>query len=207
MDSPTLPGISSSTRRIQLSASSWLEHTPTWLPRPDTAMRALIEELAWTQEALSLYGKTVLQPRLTATCGRSMDPASRYLRPRPDQPWTPVAAAIRDVITEVSPGWTPNGLIANHYRTGADSISPHSDNESALGRHPVVASVSLGATRTLHFRHVTGGPATACIHLAHGDLLIMGGACQAEFHHYINKTKKPTAARLSLTYRRYHPAK
>jgi alkylated DNA repair dioxygenase AlkB len=204
MKTPALPGLTAPPRRIHLNDTSWLDHTPGWLPDPDTTLHALTDELAWTQEPLTMWGKTMPQPRLTATCGASMDPASRYRRPRPHQPWTPTAATIRDTIATTTPGWTPNGLIANLYRTGSDSISWHSDNEPALGRHPLVASISLGATRTLQFRPVTRGPA-ARIDLAHGDLLIMGGACQGEFEHAITKTRRDTGPRLSLTFRHYHP--
>jgi alkylated DNA repair dioxygenase AlkB len=199
--------VAAPTRRIQLSDRSWLEHTPAWLPDPDTALTELLTELHWTQEALTMWGRTVHQPRLTAVCGRSMDPASRYTRPRPEQPWTPRAAAIRDRVTAAVPGWTPTGLIANWYRTGSDSIGFHSDDEPVLGTDPLVVSVSLGATRTLQFRLKGGGPAIARVPLGHGDLLTMAGATQTEYEHGITKTRRVHDPRISITLRNYPPAR
>ena len=199
------------TRRIQLDEDSWIEHTPAWLPDPTTNAaigRQLHAELAWTQEQLHMFGKTVLQPRLTAVAGRSMDPKSRYRRPRPDTPWGSLSAQIRDaihaVVADTVPGWTPNGMIANLYDPRS-SISWHADNEPALGHHPAVASISLGATRRLDLRPGNTGPATITINLTDGDLLIMGGACQHNWQHRIAKTSAHPGEgrRLSLTFRHY----
>jgi alkylated DNA repair dioxygenase AlkB len=139
---------------------------------------------------------------LTAVCGLSMDPASRYLRPAPERPWTPAAAAVRDLVAAELPGWGPTGLIGNGYRTGDDSISWHGDDEPALGTDPVVVSVSLGAPRAFRLRPRGGGPSTV-VELGHGDLLVMGGRTQTEFVHAITKTERVVGPRVSLTFRRY----
>lgn len=189
-------------RHVQLSPRSWVAHAPGWLPEPDQALQHLLAELPWTQQVLHLYGRTVAQPRLTAVCGRSMDPASRYRRPNPEAPWTPTAWAVREAVCGAVPSWEPNGLIANRYRDGADSISWHADDEPALGPQPIVVSVSLGAGRTFRLRPRGGGP-TTLVQLGHGDLLVMGGDTQREFLHAINKSGRTTGTRVSLTYRRY----
>lgn len=49
-----------------------------------------------------------------------------------------------------------NSMLANLYRDGKDSVDWHSDNESALGRNPVIASVSLGETRSFELRKNPG---------------------------------------------------
>lgn len=188
-------------RLVQLTARSWIEHTPGWLADAGAHFDALIDELEWSQEYLPHLRR--MQPRLTAVCGRSMDPASRYLRARADRPWTPAAESIRDRVAQVVPGWEPTGLIANWYRTGSDSISWHADNEPALGHDPLVVSVSLGATRRLSFRPAQGGPALQHVDLGDGDLLVMGGSCQSELHHAIVKTVRPVGARIALTFRHY----
>jgi len=190
--------------RMQLSPFSWLELHHGWLPAPGPAMAALTNELAWTQQAIPMFGKDVLQPRLTAVCGKSMKPASRYRRANPDTPWTPMAAQVLDRVHRTCPAWRPNGLIANWYRDGADSIDWHSDSEPALGQDPTVVSASLGATRTFLLKPRDGGPKTA-IKLGDGDLLIMGGRTQSEYRHSIAKVQQPTGARISLTFRHYLP--
>ena len=192
----------SNPQHLQLTEHSWLRHVPAWAHDADVALSSLTEELAWKVEYLNLYGRVVPQPRLTAVCGRSMDPATRYRRPNPVQPWSPVAGALRSLVAAEVPGWEPNGLIANRYRDGADSISWHADDEPALGPSPVVASVSFGARRGFRLKPRSGGPAIT-VDLSHGDLLIMGGATQQEYVHAIAKSKRVNGPRVSLTFRRY----
>jgi alkylated DNA repair dioxygenase AlkB len=194
--------MTTASHRLELSPLSWVEHVPGWLPGADRVLERLLCELPWGQQVLHLYGRKVAQPRLTALCGRSMDPASRYRRPNREMPWTPTAAMVRDAVARSVPDWEPNGLIANRYRDGADSISWHADDEPALGSRPLVVSVSLGARRTFRLRPRDGGP-TTLLELEHGDLLVMRGETQREFVHAINKSARPTGPRLSLTYRRY----
>ncbi|WP_406832823.1 alpha-ketoglutarate-dependent dioxygenase AlkB [Pedococcus sp. KACC 23699] len=188
--------------RTHLSESSWVVHCQGWLPDADSAIEALAIELEWRQEYLNMFGKSLAQPRLTAVCGVSMDPASRYRRSNPVTPWAPAAGYVRDRVEGVVAGWRPNGLIANRYRDGQDSIGWHSDSEPALGHHPVVVSVSLGESRVLLLRPREGGPRRA-FELAHGDLFVMGGATQKEFVHSISKVGRPVGERISLTFRKY----
>ena len=45
-----------------------------------------------------------------------------------------------------------NSVLANLYRDGADRLGFHRDSEPELGPEPLIASVSLGATRRFRFR-------------------------------------------------------
>lgn len=45
-----------------------------------------------------------------------------------------------------------NSVLLNLYRDQNDSMGWHSDNEAALGRCPVIASLSLGETREFLFK-------------------------------------------------------
>ena len=207
MTAPPTEGPDMSTHqphRLQLSDNSWVEHHRAWVPSPDQALRRVTGELAWEQVRLNMYGKVVAQPRLTAVCGKSMSPASRYRRPNPDTPWTATTERIRQLVASALPDWEPNGLLANWYRDGSDSISWHADDEPALGHRPTVVSISLGATRTFVLRPRATGPRTP-IELGHGDLLIMGGHTQREYLHSIAKVGRPTDSRVSLTFRHYLP--
>ena len=47
-----------------------------------------------------------------------------------------------------------NTALLNYYRDGRDSVAWHSDDEPELGRNPVIASVSFGATRVFRMKHV-----------------------------------------------------
>lgn len=186
-----------------LSGASWVRHVPGWLPEPDEWVQDLMSELTWKVEYLQMFGRTVAQPRLTAVCGRSMDPVSGYRRPNEFVPWSVTAGRVAAMVGSEVPGWRPNGVIGNWYRSGSDSIGFHADDEPALGPDPVVVSVSLGATRRFRLKPKHGDGPGLFLDLGHGDLLVMGGATQREFVHGIAKSKRVTEPRLSLTFRRY----
>ena len=73
--------------------------------------------------------------------------------------WSPALKAKSR--SRVEDSWQVNGLTAYWriwYRDGNDSVSWHADDEKrVLGPNPVVASVSLGATRTFELKHKTSG--------------------------------------------------
>lgn len=186
-----------------LDDECWYLHTPGWLEAPADITRLLFAELLWRQERLRLYGRPVSQPRLNAVAGISYSPASGYRKRNADAPWTPLVTEFRDLIGTVVPDWQPTGMIANYYRDGDDGISWHADDEPALGRDPIVASVTFGATRPFRFRGAGGGPTTHEVTLEHGDLFVMAGATQSHFQHSIPKSRLISAPRLSLTFRQY----
>jgi len=76
----------------------------------------------------------------------------------------------------------------------------HSDNEKELGSNPVIASLSLGATRKIFFRHKYK-KISFSIAQNQGDLLIMSGQTQSFWKHEIKKEKKVLSPRVNLTFR------
>jgi alkylated DNA repair dioxygenase AlkB len=93
-----------------------------------------------------------------------------------------------------------NSLLLNRYRDGRDSIGFHSDAEPELGPNPVVATLSLGAERTLVLRHKRRRERLERA-LGHGSLLVLGGTTQHHWLHGIAKTEAAVGERVSLTYR------
>lgn len=173
---------------------------------PDVAAN-LLEELSstitWRHEPIKLFGKEVMQPRLTAWHG---DPTARYsyssivLDP---QPWTPALQQLREQV-QAAAQTQFNSVLLNLYRTGQDSMGWHADNEPELGPSPIIASVSLGATR--RFRLRPRDPqypphAPVSLDLSAGSLLLMRGSTQQHWLHAVPKTARPTAPRLNLTFR------
>lgn len=96
-----------------------------------------------------------------------------------------------------------NHVLVNRYRDGADSIGLHADDEPELGPDPIVATLSLGATRrfVLKPRRARLGPGHA-LDVAHGSLLVMGGTCQRHFVHGVPRQAGAAGERISLTFRR-----
>jgi alkylated DNA repair dioxygenase AlkB len=166
------------------------------LPTPDVMAR-LVAETGWRAETVVVFGKRHLQPRLTAWHG---DAGYTYsgltLAPLP---FSPLLQGIRDAV-EAATGHHFNSVLLNYYRNGRDSMGMHSDDEPELGPAPVIASLSLGATRTFILRHKQTKQ-TVKIALPDGSLLLMAGALQRHWLHGINKTARPAAPRLNLTFR------
>jgi len=188
--------------RCTLEQGAWVEHDAAWLggEEADRALAALRDELAWEQRAIVLFGRRVLQPRLIAWAG---DLGYRYsgqtLEPRP------FTRATRQILDRVrrDVGEPFNHVLVNRYRTGDDSMGLHADDEPELGKDPVVATVSLGAARrfVLKPRRRRDGSGQTFL-LAHGALLVMGGACQRHYVHGVPRSPGAVSERISLTFRR-----
>ncbi|MGB5121903.1 MAG: alpha-ketoglutarate-dependent dioxygenase AlkB, partial [Vibrio fluvialis] len=102
----------------------WVEHflTPT---QADHAFSVLTQELDWQQEAITLFGKSVLQPRLQAWYG---DKAYTYSGlTMPPKTWTPMLADLKQRC-ELLACQAFNSVLANLYRDGQDSMGWHQDN-------------------------------------------------------------------------------
>ena len=174
---------------------------PNWLPdKLATAyFESLYHELSWSQEDITLFGKTHKTPRLQVWYGDT-DAEYTYsgLKMKP-LPWHSALLDIKARCEGIT-GSSFNSVLANLYRTGDDSMGFHADNEPELGDMPVIASVSLGATRNFDFTHNTTKQKVR-IELTHGSLLIMQGNTQTHWKHGINKTKRVKMPRINLTYR------
>ena len=117
------------------------------------------------------------------------------------QPWLPTVKAIRRKI-EKRCCHRFNSVLINLYRDGKDSNGWHSDNEPELGENPVIASLSLGATRRFRLRHkYRKALAPYSIDLPHGSLLLMAGTTQQYWQHCLSKTARQVGPRINLTFR------
>lgn len=98
-------------------------------------------------------------------------------------------------------------MLINLYRDGKDSVAWHADDEPELGDAPVIASLSLGATRDFQMRHRNAGcnglPVLK-LPLASGSLLIMRGPTQKYWLHQVPKRlgRSAPGPRINLTFRR-----
>ncbi|MBG8554405.1 alpha-ketoglutarate-dependent dioxygenase AlkB family protein [Hymenobacter guriensis] len=184
-------------------AEVWLDEN--FLPAA-TAAR-LFEELQnavpWRQESITLFGKPRLQPRLAAWYG---DATAHYrysgltLVPLP---WTPTLQQLRRQI-EGACSTSFNSVLLNLYRSGQDSMGWHADDEPELGPQPVIASLSLGATRRFRLKPKPRAGIEAepvSLDIASGSLLVMRGLMQQHWLHAVPKTALPVGPRLNLTFR------
>ena len=161
----------------------------------------LTRDVPWQQQPIRLFGREVMQPRLTAWYG---DPAATYqysgLRLEP-LTWTPDLQQLRQRV-EAAAGTRFNSVLLNLYRTGQDSMGYHADDEPELGPEPIIASLTLGATRTFRLKPRPGLAAEALsLPLTSGSLLLMRGPTQRYWLHALPKTTRPVGPRLNLTFR------
>lgn len=171
------------------------------LEEADLYFKLLQEELVWQQEAIWMFGKKVLQPRLTALYG---DPKVHYgysgisMQPLP---FTKILETIKQRLQDYTQHEFTH-VLCNYYRDGQDSMGWHRDNETVLGQNPKIASLTFGASRSFQMRPYTEKEPKLKLELSHGSLLLMEGASQHHWEHQLPKTKKVQQPRINLTFRK-----
>lgn len=192
---------SSSTNLLPYKGESFLFPDFFSTKEADIFFSALQEGLNWRQEPIWMFGKQVLQPRLTALYG---DPSVPYgysgIQMLP-QAFTPALAEIHDRLQKFTRGVFTH-VLCNYYRDGNDSMGWHRDNEPVLGKNPTIASLTFGATRSFQMRDYATKANKIDLALSHGSLLLMRGESQHFWEHQLPKTKKTQAPRINLTFRK-----
>ncbi len=182
-----------------------LHYKPDFLsaPEADGLFEYLLRQVPWREDTIRIFGKTYLQPRLTALYGnegKSYSYSGIHMNPLP---FLPVLQDLKSRIEALSKKEFTTCLL-NLYRDGADSNGWHADNERELGRHPFIASVSLGARRLFHLKHRQDSALRYRMQLHHGSLLLMGGSMQEFWLHQVPKTRTPVGPRINLTFRKIY---
>lgn len=163
--------------------------------------KQLSQDIQWKQEPIWMFGKQVMQPRLTALYGDPQKPYGYSGIEMVPIAWTDFLLEIKGAV-EATAEETFTHVLLNYYRDGGDSMGWHRDNERVLGKNPIIASVSFGASRAFQLRHYETKAWKQSIELEHGSLLLMKGECQHFWEHQIPKTKKVLGGRINLTFRR-----
>lgn len=163
-------------------------------------LAALLREVKWKQEPIVMFGKKVLQPRLTAWVGDPDKPYRYSSITMQPQPWTDSLLEIRRRVESLANVQFTSALL-NFYRDGQDSMGWHRDNEKELGAEPVIGSVSFGATRRFQLRHYYKKELRREVELAAGSFLVMRGKSQQFWEHRLPKTTPVTEPRINITFR------
>ena len=182
----------------------FMEHFLT-IKEANFYLKELTEKLAWQQGEIMMFGKKVLEPRLTAWYGDAGKSYTYSGKKQEPMPWYESLLNLKNRI-EATPSVFArfNSVLCNYYRNGTDSMGYHADDEKELGIDPVIASVNLGETRRFLFRQKHDKSHKFELLLTHGSLLIMQGAMQHHWQHAIPKEPKKTNSRLNLTFRWIH---
>ena len=170
----------------------------------DSLFNDLIGNAAWHQPEISIFGRKVKSPRLSAWYG---DPGAVYRYSgtvNQPLPWLHSLLALKDLLEDYT-GSTFNSVLLNLYRDGNDAMGWHADDEPELGPFPTIASVSLGGTRRFLMKHRKDPELSSIrLDLSHGSLLVMSGATQANWKHSVSRTRTLVEPRINLTFRYIH---
>jgi alkylated DNA repair dioxygenase AlkB len=168
--------------------------------KSDEYFNQLFTEIRWKQEPIKIFGKEVMQPRLTAWYGDVEKPyAYSGITMAPDH-WIHPLIEIKSVADQLS-GAESSSALLNLYRDGNDGLGWHRDNEKVLGPTPKIASVSLGAVRSFQLRDYKDKKNLISLELQPGSVVIMRGASQQMWEHRVPKSKKVFGARINITFR------
>jgi alkylated DNA repair dioxygenase AlkB len=215
-DAATIPADPPAVERVQLDEHSWVDIVRAMLPDPCGVFEDLRDRTTWEQGRVFRYERWIDEPRLGSF--------KRYERlgavPQPPQPPQPPPTdldaseqPLHDVRAWVSRryGVHFDGHALALYRDGRDSVAWHRDRELKWLDETVIAVLSLGSQRPWLMRPLTGRRGDTGddahdmsdvidIHPAGGDLLVMGGRCQAAWLHCVPKLST-AGPRISVQWR------
>jgi alkylated DNA repair dioxygenase AlkB len=177
-------------RRDALDEHSWLDVVPGWVPDHAELFDELLAEAPWQQGTRKMWDNVVTVPRLTASLPH----------PFPDR--------IAELVAPLNDryGVELDSCFVNLYRDGNDAVAWHADTVRKKLTNPMVVTVSLGARRSFLVRPASGGPVARRFNPGEGDLIVMGGAMQHDWHHTVPREKTASGARMSVTLRHSRPA-
>lgn len=163
-------------------------------------METLLQTIPWQQDELIIFGRKIITQRKTAWYGDIGYAYTYSHATKVALPWTPALRTIKEKVELIS-GESYNCCLLNLYHDGNEGMGWHSDDEDTIARDSAIASVSLGAARRFDFRHKKTGEKVQVM-LENGSLLVMKGETQRFWQHSLPKSKRITAPRVNLTFRR-----
>lgn len=184
-EEPQVDATFEGARRITLDARSWVELVPGWLTGADALFRTLITTARWQQRHRWMYGRRVIEPRLTATYPSIEDAPHPLLREAGQ-------------VLSKHYGVTYDGLWINLYRNHFDSTGWHGDRTTRATT--IVPVLSLGAQRRFLLRPARGGGPSTVLRPVAGDLVVMGGRCQTDWRHSVPKQTTLAGPRISVNF-------
>ncbi|MDP4826185.1 MAG: alpha-ketoglutarate-dependent dioxygenase AlkB, partial [Flavobacteriales bacterium] len=161
---------------------------------PELNIDEVISKIQWRNNSIRMFGKYHPEPRLTAWYGK----AYQYANIQWEE--NPLPEFFKRVIDKINliDEFNFNSALCNLYRNGNDHMGWHRDNEREMDTR-LIASLSLGATRTFKIRHRETKEVSS-FELEHGSLMMMY-ELQDNYEHCIPKRLKVDDQRLNITFR------
>ena len=162
------------------------------------------KETPWRQDKITIGGIERNIPRLQQWYGDGKYIYSGIVME--PLPWTDSLLEIKSKIEKEFEmlDFDFNSVLINLYRNGDDAVGWHSDSEPELGKDPVIASISLGASREFILRRNDDHKEKISFDLTNGSLLLMGGRTQHYWKHTLPARKKIKEPRINLTFRKIY---
>jgi alkylated DNA repair dioxygenase AlkB len=167
--------------------------------KKDLWYKSCLNDLSWETGFIKIFGKTHQIPRLQAWYAEDGVEYTYSGKKLQRHNWNKTLIDIKEEIESIT-SFKFNSVLANLYRNGDDSMGLHSDDEKELGINPVIASLSLGESRDIYFKH-KNIKTSLDIPQTSGQLIVMYGQTQKYWKHEIKKTKKFKKPRINLTFR------
>ncbi len=174
------------------------------IDNPNALYHLLLTELPWHADSVTLFGKTHMTTRQIVWMGDE-NISYRYSgHTRQSVHWSDavfrIKRSIEQRLANIGIKAKFNTCLLNYYPSGDDGMGYHADDEKELGYQPIIASLSLGATRKFVLKHKKTQDKVE-LHLESGQLIVMHGDTQTFWKHTITKTKTVADGRISLTFR------
>lgn len=181
--------------RLWLDDRSWVDVGHGWVEGADDLYTSLHERVAFAPTRVYRYDHWVDEPRLGA--------------------WFTPSTAPHPVLVDVQRGLQHryrvrfDGAALALYRDGSDLVAFHRDRDLRHLEDTVIALLVLGEPRPFRLRpkanrHAHEDPLDGAVHElrpGHGDLVVMGGACQAGWEHSVPAVPGHRDGRISVQWR------
>ena len=168
----------------------------------------LLSELPWHADIVTLFGKTHVTTRQIVWMGGNNSSYHYSGHARQSIPWSKTVLHVKQHVelqlASIGIDVNFNSCLLNYYPSGSDGMGYHADDEKELGYQPIIAALSLGATRKFVFKHKKTQDKVE-LYLESGQLIVMHGETQTYWKHTITKTKTVDTGRISLTFRQMLP--
>jgi alkylated DNA repair dioxygenase AlkB len=179
--------------RVELDADSWVDVVRGMVPDGDAVHDELAERVSWEQGRVFRYERWIDEPRVSSwQSGDRRHPALVEV-----ELW--IRRRYRRVVFD--------GVALARYRNERDSVAFHRDRELRWLDDTVIGVLTLGARRPwlikpIGRRHLDDDTAGAIdFSPGSGDLMVMGGRCQADWLHAVPKVRGRVRSRISAQWR------
>lgn len=179
--------------RIELDETSWVEVVRGFVPDADAIHDELVDTVAWEQGRVFRYEKWIDEPRVSSWQAGDR----RHVALAEAEMW--IRRRYRRVMFD--------GVALARYRDERDSVAFHRDRELRWLDDTVIGVLTFGARRPWLMKPIgrrdLDDDTAGAIDLApaSGDLMVMGGRCQADWLHAVPKVRGRSRSRVSAQWR------